>query len=237
MLDGDWSSDVCSSDLFTKSFNLALVIGLVMSVLAFISGDLHGIHIAEVQPAKLAAMESHWETQKSAPSVLIAIPDEKNERNAIEIGKIPGLLSFLSHHDFNSTVVGLKDIPKEERPPVLITSVAFKIMVGLGTFFPLITIFLWIKRKKLLEYPLLLKIMLFSIPLPVIAIEAGWVLAEVGRQPWIVYGIMKTSDAASPVASSQVLTTLVAFIVVYGLLGAVGYYLMFKNAKKGIAEA
>jgi cytochrome d ubiquinol oxidase subunit I len=106
-------------------------------------------------------------------------------------------------------------------------------MVGLGTFFPLITIVLWIKRKKLLENPLLLKIMLFSIPLPLIAIESGWILAEVGRQPWIVYGLMKTSDAASPVASSQVLLSLIGFVVVYSLLGAVAYFLMFKHAKKG----
>lgn len=219
--------------LFTKAFNMALTVGLVTSVLAFISGDLHGIHVAEVQPAKLAAMESHWETTERAPVFLFAIPDEENERNSVEIGRLPGVLSFLATHDFNAKITGLKDIPKEERPPVLITSLAFKAMVGLGTFFPLITLVLWIKRKKLLENPILLKIMLFSIPLPVIAIEAGWVLAEVGRQPWIVYGLMKTSDAASPVAGSQVFVTLIAFIAVYGLLGAVGYFLMFKHAKKG----
>ena len=219
--------------LFTKSFNIALVVGLVSSILAFISGDLHGIHVAEVQPAKLAAMEAHWETTERAPVIMFAIPDEENERNTIEIGKLPGVLSFLATHDFNAKVTGLKDIPKDERPPVLITSLAFKIMVGLGTFFPLITLVLWVKRKKILENPLLLKIMLFSIPLPVVAIEAGWVLAEVGRQPWIVYGMMKTSDAVSPVAGSQVLVTLIGFVVVYGLLGAVGYYLMFKHAQKG----
>lgn len=223
--------------MFTKSFNIALVVGVVCSVLAFISGDLHGIHLAEVQPAKLAAMESHWETQERAPIIMFAIPDEENERNSVEILPIPGLLSFLATHDFNATVKGLKDFPKEERPPVLITSLAFKTMVGLGTYFPLITLLLWVKRKKLLENPLLLKIILFSIPLPLVAIEAGWVLAEVGRQPWIVYGLMKTADAVSPVSSSQVLTTLIGFVVVYGLLGAVAYFLMFKFARKGPAPA
>ncbi len=219
--------------LFQKAFKMALVLGLVSSVVVAISGDFHGIHIAEVQPAKLAAMEGHWETQKKAPIIMFALPDEENERNKIEIGKIPGLLSFLAHHDVNKEVIGLKDIPKDERPPVLITSLAFKGMVGLGTFFPIICIILWFKRKKLLESPLLLKIMIVSIPLPVIALELGWVLAEVGRQPWIVYGLLKTSDAASPIASSQVLTTLIGFIVVYGLLGIAGYYVMIKHAIKG----
>lgn len=223
--------------LFTKSFRLSLVVGLVASVVAFISGDLHGIHIAEVQPAKLAAMESHWETMEKAPVILFAVPDEENERNSFEFGHLPGMLSFLATHDFDDVVTGLKDIPKDERPPVFITAMAFKIMVGLGTFFPLITLVLWVKRKKIMDSPLLLKIMVYSIPLPVIAIEAGWILAEVGRQPWIVYGMMRTSDAASPVAGPQVLVTLIGFILVYGLLGAVGYYLMIKHARKGLVAA
>lgn len=220
-------------ELFAKAFNIALVFGIVASVCAAVSGDLHGTHLAEVQPAKLAAMEAHWETSENAPIIMFALPDEENERNSIEIGKIPGLLSFLATHDFNKSVKGLKDFPKDERPPVLITSLAFKTMVGLGTFFPLFTIFVWIRRKKLLESPWLLKMLIVSIPLPVIAIEAGWVLAEVGRQPWIVYGIMKTSDAVSPVAGSQVLTSLIGFVVVYALLGIAGYYAMIKHAVKG----
>lgn len=223
--------------LFTKAFNIALVVGLFASIVTAFTGDLHGIHVAEVQPAKLAAMESHWDTQEKAPIIMFAIPDEENGRNSVEIGKLPGLLSFLATHDFNAEVKGLNDFPKDERPPVLITSLAFKVMVGLGTFFLLITIALFIRRKKLLESPLLLKIMVYSIPLPVIALEAGWIVAEVGRQPWIVYGLMKTSDAGSPVAGAQVLTTLIGFIVVYGLLGAVGYFLMFKHARKGPAPA
>jgi cytochrome d ubiquinol oxidase subunit I len=223
--------------IFTKSFQLALTVGLVTSVLAFVSGDLHGIHVAEVQPAKLAAMEAHWETTKRAPITLFAIPDEENGRNSVEFGKLPVLLSILAHHDPDAVVTGLNDIPKDERPPVTITLLAFRTMVALGTLFPLITIFLWIKRNKLMEYPRMLKFMIFAIPLPVVSIEAGWVLTEVGRQPWIVYGLMKVSDAASPIAGPQVLTTLIAFVLVYGLLGAVGYYLMFKHATKGIAEA
>lgn len=220
-------------EFFTRSFKIALVFGLASSLFVAIIGDMHGIHVAEVQPAKLAAMESHWETTTRAPIHLFAIPDEKNEKNLIEIGSIPGILSFLSHHDFNAEVTGLRDIPKDERPPVLLTFVSFRIMVGLGTLFIILSIAGWFKRNRLIDSPNYLKIMLLSIPLPYLAIEMGWVLAEVGRQPWIVYGLMKTSDAASPIAGSQVLFSLIAFILLYSFLGAVGFYLIFINAKKG----
>ena len=223
-------------EFFTRSFKIALIFALVFSFAEALTGDMHGTHIAEVQPEKLAAMESHWETQKRAPVILFAIPDEKNEKNLIEFGKIPGILSFLSFHDINAEVKGLKDFPKDERPPVLITSMAFKFMVGLGTLFLILTVWGFIRRDKLLESPKYLKIMLLSIPLPYIAIEAGWVLAEVGRQPWIVYKLLKTKDAASPIVTSQVATTLVGFILLYGILGAFGFYLIYKFAKMGPVE-
>jgi cytochrome d ubiquinol oxidase subunit I len=106
-------------------------------------------------------------------------------------------------------------------------------MLVLGVYFILMTIIGAFKHNRLQESPGYLKWMLYSIPLPYIAIQLGWIVAEVGRQPWIVYGLMKTSDAASPIAASQVATSLTAFILVYGLLGAVGYYLIFKYARKG----
>jgi cytochrome d ubiquinol oxidase subunit I len=106
-------------------------------------------------------------------------------------------------------------------------------MAGLGVYFALMMIIGWIRRNRLAESPLYLKLMFLSIPLPYIAIEAGWVLAEVGRQPWIVYGVMRTSDAVSPIATSQVLVSFLAFILVYGVLGAVGYYLIIRNVRKG----
>ncbi len=220
-------------EFFLRSFNIALVFGLIFSVFVAINGDMHGVHVTKVQPAKLAAMEAHWETTARAPLHLFAIPDEKNERNLIQIGSIPGLLSFLGHHDIDAEVKGLKDFPKEERPPVILSLLAFRTMVGLGTLFPILMIIGWFLRKRLTESPLYLKTMILAIPLPYIAIEMGWVLAEVGRQPWIVYGLMKTSDAVSPVAVSQVTVSLIAFLGVYGVLGAVGFYLIGKYAKKG----
>ncbi len=220
-------------DLFTKSFKIALTVGLVCSIIVAIVGDLHGTNVAKKQPAKLAAMEAHWETQTRAPIVLFAIPDEKNEKNIIEIGSIPGILSFLGFHDFNAEVVGLKDIPKAERPPVLPVFVGFRTMVGIGTLLILLTIYGWTRRNKLLESPTYLKLMMFAIPLPYLAIEMGWIVTEVGRQPWIVYGVLKTAEAASPIAGIQVLLSLIGFIAVYGLLGVLGFYLIVKYVKKG----
>jgi len=220
-------------EFFTRSFRIALVFGLIFSLVVVIIGDLNGVVVAEKQPTKLAAMESLWETTDRAPVYLFSVPDEENERNKIEIGAMPGILSFLVKHDFNATVQGLKDFPREDRPPVFLTSFAFKGMVGLGFYFILATSIGIIRRNRLVDSPKYLKLMLLSIPLPYIACELGWIVTEVGRQPWIVYGLMRTSDAVSPIATSQVLTTLIAFIVVYGLLGVAGFYLIAKNALKG----
>jgi len=220
-------------EFFTKSFRIALVFGLIFSFFEIIEGHIHGSDLAEKQPTKLAAMESHWETSTNAPIYLFSFPDEANEKNSIEIGKLPGMLSLLAFHSTDAEVKGLKDFPPEERPPVLIPFASFKIMVGLGFYFALVTLIGWFKRNSLTESPWYLKLMFYSIPLPYIAIDMGWALAEVGRQPWIVYGLMKTADAVSPIAVSQVATSLAAFILVYGLLGAVGFYLIIKNARKG----
>jgi cytochrome d ubiquinol oxidase subunit I len=218
---------------FTRSFKIGLTFGLIFSIFIALEGDFHARHVTEVQPAKLAAMESLWETTTRAPIHLIALPNEKEERNIIQIGSIPGVLSFLGHHDFDAEIKGLKDFPRDERPPVLLTFVSFRLMVALGTYFILVTVIGLFLRNKLLDYPLYLKLMLISVPLPYLAIEFGWLLAEVGRQPWIVYGIMKTTAGVSPIALSQVAASLVAFVLVYALLGAVGYYLIIKKAVKG----
>jgi len=224
-------------DFAIRSFKIGLVFGLISSLFVVLEGDIHARHVTEIQPAKLAAMESLWETTTKAPIYLIAMPDEENEKNSIQIGSIPGMLSFLGHHDFNAEIKGLKAFPKDERPPVLLTFLSFRGMVALGMYFALMMIIGVWKRNRLIESPGYLKLMLYSIPLPYIAIQLGWIIAEVGRQPWIVYGVMKTSDAVSPIATSQVATTLIGFIIIYGLLGVVGYYLTFKYARKGPDEA
>jgi cytochrome d ubiquinol oxidase subunit I len=220
-------------EVFTRSFRIALVFGLVFSLVEAFEGHLHASDLAEKQPTKLAAMESHWETSENAPLYLFAIPDEENARNSLEILPIPSMLSLMAHHDADAEVKGLADFPEEDRPPVLISFLSFRIMVALGIYFVVVTIVGWVKRNRLLDSPGFLKLMLFSIPLPYIASQLGWVLAEVGRQPWIVYGLMRTSDAVSPVAGSQVLISFIAFLLVYGLLGIAGYYLIIKHVKEG----
>lgn len=220
-------------DFFTRSFKIALVFGLISSIWVAVEGDQHAVNVTQTQPSKLAAMESHWQTQKKAPIILFALPDEKNGGNYFEIGKVPGALSLLGYHDINAEVKGLNDFPKEDRPPVLLTFIAFRIMIAIGMLLPLLTIIGLFLKNRLVENRWYLMIMMAAIPLPYIAIEAGWILAEVGRQPWIVYGLMRTADAASPISSAQVISSLVAFVLVYGLLGAVGYYLIGKNAITG----
>jgi cytochrome d ubiquinol oxidase subunit I len=221
------------TEFFTKSFRTGLGFGIVFALVVFILGDMNGVLVAEKQPTKLAAMESLWETTDRAPVYMFAWPDEENGKNAIEIGAIPGLLSFLVKHDVNAVVQGLNDFPEDERPPVLVTSFAFKGMVGLGVVFILLTWVGFFLRNKLLESPRYLKIMLYAIPLPYIAIQFGWLVTELGRQPWIVYGLVRTSDAASPITASQVAVSFTAFLLVYGILGAAGFYLIYQKAKKG----
>jgi cytochrome d ubiquinol oxidase subunit I len=143
------------------------------------------------------------------------------------------MLSMLAYHSPDAEVKGLKAFPKEDRPPVMLTFAAFRVMVALGVLFVLLTVIGFFKRNKLLESPGYLKVMLWSIPLPYVALQAGWIVTEVGRQPWIVYNVMRTKDAVSPIAISQVGISLAAFIVVYGILGLVAFYLCRKFAIQG----
>jgi cytochrome d ubiquinol oxidase subunit I len=223
-------------DFFTRSFKIGAVFALVFSVFIAIEGDQHAVEVTQLQPAKLAAMEAHWETTTRAPIHLFALPDEENERNRLQLGSIPGVLSFLGYHDLNAEVKGLKDFPREDRPPVLLTFVSFRLMVAMGVYFILASAYAFWRRNRLLESPRFLKLMLWSIPLPYLAIQFGWLVAEIGRQPWIVYGLMRTSEGVSPIAASQVAVSLAGFILVYGLLGAVDFYLLAKYAKKGPVE-
>ncbi len=226
-------------DFFKRSFRMAASFGLASSLLVFLTGDFHAVEVSKAQPTKLAAMESHWETQKGAPYYLIVFPDTHNEKNSIEMLGIPKGLSILAYHNPDSEVKGLKDFPKDERPPVLATFLSFRTMVGLGMLFILLTFIGWIlaRKNRLEQSRTFLNIMVYSLPLSYIAGQIGWILAEVGRQPWIVYGLLKTSDAVSKsVTVGQVVMSLVGFTLVYGLLALVDIYLLAKYAKKGPDE-
>ena len=226
-------------EFFKKSFRMAATFGLISSLLVFLVGDFHAAEVAQTQPTKFAAMESVWETQKAVPYNLIVIPDIKNERNTLEAAGIPGLLSFLAFHDSNAEVVGLKAFPKEERPPVLPTFLSFRGMAALGILFMLLTLaaFILSMTNRLESSTVFLRIILYSIPLPYIAAQLGWLVAEVGRQPWIVYGVLKTSDAVSKsITPLQVWGSLLGFTLLYGALALVDIYLLTRFAKKGPDE-
>ncbi|MDA8161304.1 MAG: cytochrome ubiquinol oxidase subunit I [Desulfobacteraceae bacterium] len=218
---------------FKKSFSVAASFALIFALLEAFTGDASGVEVAHTQPAKLAAMESHWETGSHVPMYLFAIPDPANEKNSVETLPVPDLLSLLAFHDPSAEVKGLKDFSAADRPPVTLIFLSFRIMVGLGTLLVFLAAFGWLKRKDIERYPGYLRLMMYAIALPYLAIETGWVVAEVGRQPWIVYGVMKTADAVSILATSQVAVSLAAFVALYSFLGAIDFYLLAKYARKG----
>jgi cytochrome d ubiquinol oxidase subunit I len=226
--------------LFKASFKMAATFGLVSVLLVFLTGDHHTVQVVSTQPAKFAAMESVWETQKAASYHLVLLPDEKNERNSVEAISIPKLMSLLAHHDPDGEIKGLKEYPPAERPPVALTFFSFRIMVALGLLLTLLSALAWLldRRDRLEAWPRFLKIMTLAVPLPYIASQLGWIVAEVGRQPWIVYGMMKTSDAgSSAVSAAQVWMSLAALTLLYGFLAAVAIYLMVRYSKQGPEQA
>jgi cytochrome d ubiquinol oxidase subunit I len=168
---------------------------------------------------------------------LLLVPDAKNERNSFEMLSIPNVLSLMAFHDATGEIKGMKDIPKEQRPP-FITQIflSFRLMVGIGTFMILASLAgIFLSRKQnFTDYRTFLTIMVFAIPAPYLAQQLGWLVAELGRQPWIVYGVLKTADAVSKsITSTQVILSLIGFTVLYGLLGAIDIFLLVKYAKKG----
>lgn len=217
-----------------KAFAIALSVGAVVSILQPISGDLSAKRLAKHQPIKLAAMEGQWETERGAPLRIGGIPDEEAEvtRYAIEI---PNALSFLAHSDFNAEIMGLKDVPPENRPPVAIVHYAFQIMVACGLVMMVAGILgAWLtwKRKALPTHNWYLKFVTACTPLGFIAIEAGWTVTEVGRQPWVVYGYMRTADAVTPMPN--LIVPFLCFTVLYIFLSIIVVILLRRIIFKGL---
>jgi cytochrome d ubiquinol oxidase subunit I len=224
---------------YKKSFRMAAVFGLISLFLVIGIGDFHAAEVAKTQPTKLAAMESLWETERGVPLYLIVLPDAKNERNAIELIGIPKVTSYLAYRDFNAEIKGLKAFPAKDRPPVMEVLLSFRLMVMLGTLFLILSaIAFYLSWKNRLEAnPLFLRIILYTIPLPYLAAQLGWIVAEVGRQPWIVYGVLRTSEGVSrQIEPVQVLTSLIGFGLFYSFLGILDFYLLAKYARKGPEE-
>lgn len=214
----------------TAAFKIAALFGAVAALIQPLSGDLSAKDVAVRQPAKLAAMEAHFHTSEKAPLIIGGIPDQENRdvQYAIEI---PGMLSFLAHGNFNDEVMGLDRIPADEHPPVAIVHYAFQVMVGMGILLMLLSVlFLFTLRKnKWREKEWLLKLFVFSIPLGFIAVEAGWTVTEVGRQPWIIHGIMRTEDALTPMPGIG--WSLLLFASVYLSLTVMVIFLLNRQIK------
>ncbi|MEO8738474.1 MAG: cytochrome ubiquinol oxidase subunit I [Casimicrobiaceae bacterium] len=203
---------------------LTLLVPLQMEL-----GDLHGLNTREHQPVKIAAIEANWETQSRMPLLLFALPDERAERNRYEIS-IPVLGSVILTHDADGVVQGLKDWKPQDRPPVAIPFFSFRVMVGCGVaMLALVLCSWWVWwRRKLADTRWFLKLCELAAPLGFVAVVAGWITTEVGRQPWVVYGMLRTRDAVTPsLSASDVVISLLVYIAAYIVIfGAGGYFLV-----------
>lgn len=218
-----------------KALRVAVIVGAIASLLELMpSGHWHAQQVAATQPEKFAAIEGLYDTQTQAPLALFGFPTNHPPTLKAPI-EIPGLLSWMAFGDVNAPVKGLTDFPVEDRPPLWITFVSFHNMVILGMWFIglMCLSVLLLYKDRLWNQRLVLKALVYSIPLPVIACQLGWVAAEVGRQPWVVYKLMRTADAHSiSVTAPEILASLILFTVIYSMLFALWLFLMVKKAKQ-----
>ncbi|MDR2387348.1 MAG: cytochrome ubiquinol oxidase subunit I [Deltaproteobacteria bacterium] len=221
-------------DFFHTAFKTASGFALIFTILSALFGHQLGQVTAELQKSKFAAMESVWETEANTPMYLLTIPNITEEGNLVQALPVPGALSFLATNSFSKTITGLKDIPKEERPPVWPVFASFRIMVGLGCLLLAVAILTYIIKGFVPSLGWGLWVYIILIPVPYLAAELGWIVTEIGRQPWVVFGVMKTAEAGSPpVDWYQVLGTLLAMAGIYALITITGFILMVKAAVKG----
>ena len=216
--------------LHKEAFKIAISFGAVAALLQPLSGDLSAKDIAVRQPVKLAAMEAHYETSAGAPLYIGGIVDEENKQVTHKI-EIPKALSFLAFGDFEARVKGLNDFPEDELPPVAIVHYAFQVMVGIGTLLMFAAIIYFVSLKKKSWWNSRKFWWLFAVlsPLGFVAVEAGWVVTEVGRQPWIIYNIMRTSEAVTPMPGMKY--SFFLYVAVYVTLALTVTWLMKRQIK------
>lgn len=217
-------------ELHKKAFKIAIVFGAIAAFLQPLSGDRSAKDIAERQPVKLAAMETHYETEKGAPLLIGGIVDEETREVSHKI-EIPKALSFLAFGDFDAEVKGLNDFPDDELPPVAIVHYAFQIMVGIGGLLMLagLIYFISLKKKKWMNYKYYWLFFILLAPMGFIALEAGWVVTEVGRQPWIIHQIMRTKDAVTPMPGMKY--SFFFYLFLYTVLAITVTWLMIRQIK------
>jgi cytochrome d ubiquinol oxidase subunit I len=210
-------------------FSMAMWMAALVAPIQIFAGDLHGLNTLEYQPAKVAAMEGHYESFTGAPLILFGIPDDEAEVTRYQIA-IPKLGSLILTHHADGEVKGLKAFPKDQRPPAEIVFWSFRIMVGIG--FAMLGMGLWsllrrLKEDRLYEDRWLHRAALLMTPSGFIAVLAGWITTEVGRQPYTVYGLLTTAQSASPIAAPAIGASLIAFIIVYfAVFGAGAFYIL-----------
>lgn len=217
----------------------ALLVFAGAAILQLGTGHAQSLQVWRAQPEKLAAFEGLWKTMDGAPLTLFGIPDEKNERVRLAV-RIPKMLSVLVHLDTNGQVLGLDEFPKDERPPVFLTFAGYHVMFLLGFLFILMgALGVWLlARRKLLTSRLYLKLLMWAAPLPYLANETGWIAAEVGRQPWAVYKVLRTSDAISAVVpAGNILFSIIVFTLIYALIAVAGMTVILRTVRTGLDEA
>jgi len=217
----------------TLSMTLWLLTALVPAQILI--GDMHGLNTLAHQPAKVAAMEGHWETKQGAPILLFAIPDQLRAKNDFEIG-IPKLGSLILTHSLDGTVVGLEHWAPEDRPYVPVVFWAFRVMVGCGLI--MLTVIAWSvflrARRRLFDNTLFLRVCLICGPIGFLAVIAGWFTTEIGRQPWLIYNVMRTADGASSnVPGSSVLVSLALFALTYAIIFGAGVHFILRTVRQG----
>lgn len=214
-----------------KAFRIAILFAAVAAILQPLSGDISAKSVARRQPAKLAAMEAHFITEKYASLIIGGIPDLKNKR--VDYGlKIPGMLSFLVSDHFNTRVTGLDRIPLKDQPPVAIVHYAFQTMVSLGMFMLGLSLLYFIavfKKKPWINQSWFLKLFVLAIPVGFIALEAGWTVTEVGRQPWVIQGVLRTADALTPMPGIGYSFYLFSFV--YLSLSLIVVFMLYRQIK------
>ena len=217
---------------------MAISLTAVLAPLQLIIGDQHGLNTLAHQPTKVAAMEAHWDGSRPGDFEIFAWPDEKTETNRFAIS-IPHASSLLLTHEWNGLFPGLKDVPPQDRPPVKNVFFGFRIMLAAGSYMIVAALFgawlLW--RGRLFGTRWFLYIVANTWWVGFVGVIAGWMVTESGRQPWIVQGLLRTADAASPVPGGSVLTTLVLFVIVYLFVFSFGAYFINRLIVRGIVEA
>jgi cytochrome d ubiquinol oxidase subunit I len=222
-------------------FSMAMWMAAIVAPIQVLAGDAHGLNTQEHQPQKVMAMEGHFDSYPDgAPLILFGFPDSKAETVHGAIG-IPHLSSLILHHDWNAPVHGLKTIPRNERPPVGIVFWSFRIMVGLAFLMVALGLWsLWARyRRRLYDWPLLHRFALAMAPAGFVAVIAGWVTTEVGRQPYVIYHLLRTEDAVAPIGAAGVAGSLLAFVLVYFAVFGVGiwYLLRLMSAAPHVGES